>query len=255
MAWHSHEYARAFGTGIHVNPSTWDVGHLKEPQVLLARLNASIPGKTLRVRCEGTKLFVDIEGDDFTEGQLTTVVNDIAAQKAVADWPPMVRPCMHSKILSMGEAPAAEAVEILASVSANGNSAPDAQPSYPCNLRCKAASDGGSMDVTVTITGVRADGMADQEVIILDSGDDDYDSERAWASISDIAYTGTWDGADITFSNGPLLGLPNGCCNTVYKEIFDGAPQTVGTFDSTYGTYDPTGTLDGAKLLEVWMTL
>lgn len=154
--------------------------------------------------------------------------------------------------ISFLKPPAAEATTILAAVSGDGNAAPDAQPDYPCNVRCVAAGDGGSMDLTVTITGTRSNGASDTEKITLDAGDDDYDGVKGWASISDIAYAGTWDGASVTFKNGPLLGLPDYCCVEIVKEIFDGSDQTIGTLDTANQTYEPTGVMDGAKTLELW---
>lgn len=108
------------------------------------------------------------------------------------------------------------------------------------------------MDLTVTITGTRSNGASDTEEITLDAGDDDYDGVKGWASISDIAYAGTWDGASVTFKNGPLLGLSDYCCAEIVKEIFDGSDQTIGTLDTVNQTYEPTGVMDGAKTLELW---
>lgn len=252
MTWYSHEYARAFGAGIHATPAVWDVGHMFEPQTLIERLNASLPGKTMRVVCSGTALLVEVETTDFDAGELTTVAADIAAQKAVTDWPAVNLNGPAACKTDFAKPVASKASTLLAAKSGDGNAAPDAQPKYPVNVICVAASDGGSMDVDVTVTGVRADGKDDTEVITLDAGDGDYPGNKAWASISDVAYAGTWDGANITFKNGDKLGIPHACCSAVYKETFDGAPQAVGTFDATYGTYVPTGTPDGAKALEVW---
>jgi len=147
----------------------------------------------------------------------------------------------------------AGATTILAGKAANGNSAPDDQPEYPANVRCTLAGSGGSTDVVVTITGVLADGSADTEEITVNGADANYDGNKAFATISDVAYTGPdWDGGTVTFYNGTKLGLSCNNAASIYKETFNGANQTIGTFNATYVTYIPTGVPDGTKALELW---
>jgi hypothetical protein len=147
---------------------------------------------------------------------------------------------------------AAAATTILAAKAANGNAAPGAQPIYPANVRCTLAGSGGSTDVVVTITGVLACGHDDVEEIAVLGGNGNYDGVKAWASITDIAYTGTWDGGNVTFLNGDKLGLPHMPLVSVYKEVFGGAAQALGTVDLINGTYIPTGAPNGATVLELW---
>ena len=160
-----------------------------------------------------------------------------------------------SFVASYAKPPVAGSITIEAAKAANGNSAPDAQPVYPVNVRCTLAGAAGSTDVVVTITGVNAQGEVDTEDIAVLGANGDYDGDTAWASISDVAYTGTWDGGNITFFNGTKLGLPHMPIVEVYKEVFDGANQVLGTDDTANGTYIPTGVLNAAKVLEIWYSV
>lgn len=255
MVWYSHEYARAFGAGIHVTPDEWDIDHPGEPSTLLARLNTSIPGKNMRVLCSGTVVLVEIETTDFTGEELTTVTNDIATQKAVVDWPWTTADICPCSVFQedFGKAPAADATQLLAGVSANGNSAPGLQPNYPSNVNCVLTGSSGSTNIVVTITGKLTNGRDGTEVIDVEGADATVPGVKAFLTISDIAYTGTWDSGTITFKNGALLGLCDKKINSVFKETFDGVHQATGTFNSTNKTYEPTGTLDGVKKLELWL--
>lgn len=255
MTWYSHEYARAFGAGIHINPDEWDIGHPGEPQGLLQRLDSSMPGKNMRVLCSDTVLLVEVETTDFDGGELTTVANDIAAQKAVVDWPWTMADMYPHSIMreDFEKATGPNTIVFLAAVNGNGNSAPDDQPNSPCSTISILAGSGGTTDVDITITGKLANGRDGTEVINTTGGNGTYIGVKAFMTISDIAYSGVWDGGNITIKNGSLLGLCNKFINSVFKEVFDGVDQAIGIFDSTYMTYNPTGVLDGAKKLELWL--
>lgn len=252
MTWYSYEYARAYD-GTHADG--WDVGHAGEPMTLQERVLASFPGEEIRVQISGTVITIEFEDKELDAGEETTLDGVVTAQKGVSDWPiNMADLCCVSLVReNFAKPPAENATTLLAAVSANGNSTPDDQPEYPCNVNCILAGGSDAVDVTVTITGKLANGIDSTEEIAIGTGDATYAGDKAFMLITDIAYTGTWDGGDITFKNGPLIGLSHKNIGEVMKEVFDGADQSIGTLDTDHCTYEPTGTLDGAKALELWL--
>lgn len=79
------------------------------------------------------------------------------------------------------------------------------------------------------------------------------------ANIFDV--TGTLDATDnVYIGNGAKIGLPmpeNAKLVDVVKERFNAVDIAVtpANINRTYGTYTPTSTLDGSKVLEIWYTV
>jgi hypothetical protein len=152
---------------------------------------------------------------------------------------------------SFAKAPAADVTTIL-SKAADHNGAADDQPEYPCTIQAVLAGGGGTEDVTVVIDGLNAAGEVIQETLHPIFGALTKNGVKAFAKITNITASGTWDGATLTLKNRGILGFVERQIASVFKEVFDGADQSIGTFDAVNQLYTPTGALDGLKPLELW---
>lgn len=136
-----------------------------------------------------------------------------------------------------------------------------AEPDYPRNMVCYLVDANATITAgTVTIYGLNQNGEAVSEVIAITAttvmtGVVAFSKVTAavWALVSGTV-TATDD--TIAIGVGNKLGLP-GAPGCVYEEVinkaFDGDADA-GTFNKTYGTYLPAGTMNGAKPVEVFYT-
>lgn len=83
----SYEYAREFGDTIHSNPDTYNVDHIEEPSAIADCIAMELPGKHFVVRCEGATVTFDFV-ETLTQEEQDTITSELAAHKAVDDWPP-----------------------------------------------------------------------------------------------------------------------------------------------------------------------
>lgn len=134
-----------------------------------------------------------------------------------------------------------------------------AEPDYPRNLICiltdaNATITGG----TVTVTGLDQNGEAQSEVFTFTAAGTQT-GVRAFSKVTSATWalvSGTVTATDdkMAIGVGNKLGLPAGP-GAVYEEVlsrtFDGDADT-GTFNKAYGTYLPSGTMNGAKPVEVY---
>lgn len=133
-----------------------------------------------------------------------------------------------------------------------------AEPDYPRNLIAiltdvNASITGG----TVTVYGLDQNGEAISEVFTFTAAGTQT-GNKAFSKVSAAVWaltSGTVTASDdkIAIGVGNKLGLPAGP-GAVYEEMlnrtFDGDADT-GTFNKTYGTYLPSGTLNGAKEIDL----
>lgn len=134
-----------------------------------------------------------------------------------------------------------------------------AQPDYPRTIRAYF-TDGGStiLTGTVTVVGVDQNGDGIQDVIAITPVTGGRNGVKAFSWVTSITWnllTGTVTTTSDTMAIGwgPALGLPGapGCTYIrLLKGIFDGGHEA-GTFNATYGTYTPVGTMNAAKAVEV----
>lgn len=134
------------------------------------------------------------------------------------------------------------------------------KPDYPRNMVCYLVDANASITAgTVTIYGLDQNGVATSEVIAITattvmSGVVAFSQVTAavWALVSGTVTGGGTD--TIAIGVGNKLGLPAGP-GAVYEAYlnssFDGDADA-GTLNTTYGTYLPAGTMNGAKPMEVF---
>lgn len=79
-------YTREFGDMIHSNPSTYNIGHVGEPEDIAQRIKDVLPGVIFVVCNNGTECKV-ITTEALTTEQEATLTATIVAHKAVDDWP------------------------------------------------------------------------------------------------------------------------------------------------------------------------
>ena len=113
----------------------------------------------------------------------------------------------------------------------------------------------------VRIIGIGMDGQPTNELLSLLSASGTVTGNVPFLRVDEVhvwGVTGTLSTTDtLAIGMGAKIGLPRGSDETLYdvvKERFNSADIAVTTanIDRTYGTYTPTSTLDGAKVLEVW---
>lgn len=131
------------------------------------------------------------------------------------------------------------------------------QPDYPRNISATLTDANATITTAiVTVVGVDQNGVGISDAITCTAGAAVYGSKAfAYVTSATIATTGTVTATDdkIKLGLGNALGLPAAPGATYLRMIranFNG-DQEAGTFGATYGTYNPTGTLDGAKPVEV----
>jgi hypothetical protein len=141
-----------------------------------------------------------------------------------------------------------------------------AQPDYPRNVKAwYTVGDASITEGYLTVVGTDILGQTQTEVLTLTpgapAGTQSVVGTKIFASlVGDQVFTtvgavGTT--AKIALGIGAHMGLPCGAGRAVAvtKETFNGVAQTVGTLSVANGTYVPTGTLDGAKPLEIQYTV
>ena len=136
-----------------------------------------------------------------------------------------------------------------------------AQPDYPRTMKI-VLTDAATTDLTgtVTIVGIDQNGVGISDVLSVTAAaaSTAVNGVKAFAHVTGATWatvsgTVTASNDKIAVGVGPALGLP-GAPNCIYeglvKGTFDGADEA-GTFNATYGTYTPAGTMNGAKEVAV----
>lgn len=133
---------------------------------------------------------------------------------------------------------------------------------HPRNIRLTQVVD-GCTGGNVRLIGIGMDGLPTSEVITLRSSSGSTDGNVPFLRVDEVhvwGVTGTLSTTDtLAITNGPHIGLPLGTDEELFdvvKERFNAADIAVSVsgIDRTYGTYHPTSTLDGGKVLEIWYT-
>ena len=113
----------------------------------------------------------------------------------------------------------------------------------------------------VRVCGIGMNGTPTNELFSLVAGTTTYTGNVPFLRVDEVhvwGVTGTLDTSDtMSIGVGAKIGLPMGSdCQLfdVVKERFDLADIAVtpANINRTYGTYTPTSTLDGSKVLELW---
>jgi hypothetical protein len=149
---------------------------------------------------------------------------------------------------------AVDALHASINISAHtGTTAITLQPDYPRNVTLTTV-DAATNDLagSVTVTGTNMRGEAQTEVFTIAINVDDYVGNKAFATVTSVAWnlptSATSD--TMTVGTGSKLGLSKAPVSVV-KETFNGADRAVGTLNTTNYTYVTGATLDGAKAVEV----
>lgn len=134
-----------------------------------------------------------------------------------------------------------------------------ATPDYPRNLIAILTDANATITSgTVTVTGLDQNGEAISEVFTFAAAGTQT-GVKAFSKVSSATWalvSGTVTTTDdkMAIGVGDKLGVPAGP-GAIYEEflcgVFDGDADA-GTFNKTYGTYDPAGTMNGAKPVEVY---
>jgi len=113
----------------------------------------------------------------------------------------------------------------------------------------------------VRICGIGMNGTPTSEVLALLTTSGTVTGNVPFLRVDEVhvwGVTGTLDTSDtLAIGLGAKIGLPMGSdcvLHDVVKERFDSADILVAVagINRTYGTYTPTSTLDGSKVLEIW---
>jgi hypothetical protein len=133
-----------------------------------------------------------------------------------------------------------------------------AQPDYPRTIRGILTDANTTITgATVTIVGLDQNGIGITDTLTFTAAGT-VDGVKAFAKVTSATWalvSGTVTTTDdtIAIGYGPALGLiaaPGAVYDRKIKSSFDGGDEA-GTFSTTYGLYTPTGTMDGAKAIEV----
>jgi hypothetical protein len=131
---------------------------------------------------------------------------------------------------------------------------------HPRNIVLTQVVD-GCTGGNVRVIGIGMDGQPTNELLSLLSASGTVTGNVPFLRVDEVhvwGVTGTLSTTDtLAIGMGAKIGLPRGSDETLYdvvKERFNSADIAVTTanINRTYGTYTPTSTLDGAKVLEVW---
>jgi len=134
---------------------------------------------------------------------------------------------------------------------------------HPRNVVITITAGGGFTAGLAVVYGEGLKGIAIKEAFTL-TGGGTYTGNLPFISITKAniyAVTGTLTASDnIKIGNGAKIGMPmpeGAKLVNIIKERFHGADIAVtpANISRTYGTYIPTSTLDGAKVLELWYTV
>jgi len=157
---------------------------------------------------------------------------------------------------------AADSGTIVSSVAISGLTAGAltiaAQPDYPRTLRGYLTDANASItNGTVTFVGTDQNGVGISDTLTFTAAGAQT-TVKAFAHVTAATWalvSGTVTGSSDTISvgYGASLGLP-AAPNCIYDKLvkaeFNGADEA-GSFSATYGLYNPAGTMDGAKAVEV----
>lgn len=133
---------------------------------------------------------------------------------------------------------------------------------HPRNIRLTQVVDGCTGGY-VRLIGIGMDGMPTSELFTLRSSSGSQDGNVPFLRVDEVhvwGVTGSLSTTDtLAITNGPKIGVPLGTNESlvdIVKERFnaDDIAVTTANINRTYGTYQPTSTLDGAKALELWYT-
>ncbi|MFA6972955.1 MAG: hypothetical protein WC208_16350 [Gallionella sp.] len=133
-----------------------------------------------------------------------------------------------------------------------------AQPDYPRTLRGYLTDANATItNGTLTIVGTDQNGVGISDVLTFTAAGAQT-SVKAFAKVVSVTWalvTGTVTTTSDTMSlgYGASLGLPaapGALYDRLVKGEFNGADD-LGAFSKTYGLYNPAGTMDGAKAVEV----
>jgi hypothetical protein len=130
----------------------------------------------------------------------------------------------------------------------------------PRNLRVTVGAGGtpGQSYTSMVATGVDIDGNALTETVTITAAAGNYDSVKAFAGLTSLAFSGgTGAGASLSVGYANLFGLPTSIKSrggrlAVIQEVANGAVVTNGTFASPatsppHGTYSPNTAPDTTK--------
>jgi hypothetical protein len=136
-----------------------------------------------------------------------------------------------------------------------------AQPDYPRTIMAFLTDANASITgATVTVYGLDQNGNAISDVLTFTAAGA-VNSVKAFSKViravwALVSGTVTTTSDTIALGFGPGIGCPAGL-DAEYGEMicssFDDDAES-GTFSKTYGTYVPAGTLNGAKLLDLFYT-
>lgn len=113
----------------------------------------------------------------------------------------------------------------------------------------------------VRVIGIGMNGVSTNELFTLAAGTTTYTGNVPFLRVDEVhvwGVTGTLSTTDtMAIGVGAKIGLPMGSdcvLHDVVKERFNAADIAVtpANINRTYGTYTPTSTLDGTKVLELW---
>lgn len=132
-----------------------------------------------------------------------------------------------------------------------------AHPDYPRTLKIVITdSDRSITGGTVTVFGTDQNGKGISEVVAI-TGAGSFYTLKAFAKLISATWalvSGTVTDTDdkVAIGAGPALGCPaapDAVFGDLIKGTFDGGAEA-GTFNKTYGTYTPAGTMNGSKAVE-----
>lgn len=133
---------------------------------------------------------------------------------------------------------------------------------HPRNIRLTQVVDGCTGGY-VRLIGIGMDGTPTSELFTLLATSGSQDGNVPFLRVDEVhvwGVTGTLSATDtLAITNGPKIGLPLGSDEELFdvvKERFNAVDIAVTTanISRTYGTYQPTSTLNGSNALEIWYT-
>lgn len=134
------------------------------------------------------------------------------------------------------------------------------QPDVPRNLVLTVVdTTPGITAGTVTVVGVGAYGQAVTETFDCSAGAATYTGNVAFATVTSVvtsSFATLGGSGDETFKvgAGTKLGLPVYKLKDVHKACVDGADETIGTHNLTYGTIIPNTAANGTRDFDFWYT-
>ena len=134
------------------------------------------------------------------------------------------------------------------------------QPDVPKNVVITVVdTTPGITAGTVTVTGVGAYGQTVVETFDCAAGAGTYTGNVAFATVttvvtSSFATLGGSGDETIAVGAGTKMGLPVYKLKDVHKACVDGANETIGTHNTTYGTIIPNTAANGTRDFDFWYT-